>query len=134
MVAPVTALRGKSVLILEDHALIAMDAEQMITELGATAVALAGDVDQAMRLLDERHFDFAVLDVYVGEKDCFGVAETLERRNIDFVFATGVPSSVVPLPEGMTPRPWLLKPYDADSLLKVLNGETMTGSSSHIAS
>ena len=55
--------KGLRVLLVEDEAIVAMLTEGMLIELGCDAVVLAGSVSQALRAIEERTPDLAVLDV-----------------------------------------------------------------------
>ncbi|HEY2137605.1 MAG TPA: response regulator [Xanthobacteraceae bacterium] len=106
------------VLILEDEPLIAMMLDGWLTELACEPVGPAGSVQAALALIDASRIDGAILDVSVGGHDCFAVADALRDRAVPFVFATGHGSEVI------EPRfkdaPTLVKPYDFESLRKVL--------------
>ena len=60
---PVTPLLPNDVLIVEDDAIIALDFEDTLLGFGVKTVRTAGSVARAMRLIDDRAPDFALLDV-----------------------------------------------------------------------
>jgi DNA-binding NtrC family response regulator len=108
-------ISGARVLLLEDDALISMDAEDMLRDLGAGRVYVAHTLEAARTILDVEPVDAAVLDVLIGSGRSDDLARLLADRAIPFVFASGYGDSP-PLP-GVSPRvPKLQKPYSADGL------------------
>jgi CheY-like chemotaxis protein len=95
-------LQGMSVLVVEDEAIISFLLEDMLGELGASEVRLAGSVAQALSLIDARSPDLAVLDVNLGGERAYPIAERLEGDGVPFVFTTGYGRS------GLDPR-WAVK-------------------------
>jgi len=77
------------VLIVEDEALIAMMAEDMIEALGCTIVATAANVADALEAVDGLTFDVALLDVNLNGANSMGIATALTARGKPFVFTTG---------------------------------------------
>ena len=63
------------VLIVEDDAIIALDFEDTILGFGVKAVRTASNVARALRLIDDRAPDFALLDVALASEKSFAVAE-----------------------------------------------------------
>lgn len=82
-------LNGLRVLIVEDEALIAMMAEDMIDSLGCTVAGLAATIDDAHEALDTVQFDIAVLDVNLNGATSMGLATALKQRGTPFAFTTG---------------------------------------------
>jgi CheY-like chemotaxis protein len=107
------------VLIVEDDPIIALDFEDTILGFGVKTVRAAGSVARALKAIDERRPDFALLDVGLVREKSFAVAERLEALGIPFAFVTGYGAEVRLPPEFMqTPR--LPKPCPADALAAVL--------------
>ena len=79
---------------------------------------MAGTVDEALAQVERDQFDGAILDVQLHGKDVLPVAESLERKGIPFVFATGYGKSGVP--EKYRDAPVLQKPFMPDELRDVL--------------
>ena len=88
-------LQGKSVLLVEDSMIIALDAEDVLTGLGAARVAIAASVADALDRLANETFSFALLDVNLGPETSVAVAERLRALNTPFAFATGYGDSAV---------------------------------------
>lgn len=83
------SLDGASVLLLEDEFVVALDAEQMLQELGVVRVETAATLSEAEARAREGHFDVAVLDVNINGQMSFDLAESLRARGTAVVFATG---------------------------------------------
>lgn len=79
----------KSVLIVEDNVLLAMDAESMLRKLGVTVVDSAASVDAAHAVLDDRIPDFALLDVDLAGESSEPIAERLVHAGVPFAFVSG---------------------------------------------
>ena len=81
-------LTGLSVLLVEDSIIIALDAEDILQRFGATIVT-ASTVEAAHDHLDEGRPDFAILDINLGDKTSFGIADRLREIGVPFLFASG---------------------------------------------
>lgn len=110
----------RSALVVEDEVMIRMMVVDMLEQLGYRIAAEAGDIDDAVRLAKSTEFDFAILDVNVNGRLISPVAETIEGLNRPFVFATGY--GVQGLPEKFRDRPLLQKPFQMETLSKVIQG------------
>jgi len=99
--------------------MIRMMVADMLEELGFTVVAEAGEINEALRLAQSTDFDIAILDVNVNGKVISPVAELIQARNRPFIFATGYGSSG--LPEEFRNRPALQKPFQIETLARVIN-------------
>lgn len=105
-------------MLVEDEALLAMCAEDMLHDMGCMVVGPALSRDEAQRLAKEAEIDAAVLDVNLGDGDSRAIAETLTRRHVPFCFATGY--GMAGAPDGFAAVPVLAKPYTSTSLSEVL--------------
>ncbi len=77
------------ILIVDDEPLIAMMAEEWLSELEHVVVGPAYDVDGALALAEKDHPDAAVLDLTLGTQDSYPVAARLRALAIPFAFASG---------------------------------------------
>jgi CheY-like chemotaxis protein len=116
-----TPLSGR-VLLVEDNLIIAMDAEDILTQLGATAVLTVSNVAQALETLKTALPDIAVLDINLGEETSFPVADALKAAGVRYVFATGY-GDQLRLPEAHAGTPTVKKPYTAASLSRLLESD-----------
>ena len=109
------------VLIVEDDPIIALGLEDTIVGFGVSVVRTAASVSQALKMIEERAPEFALLDVALVREMSFAIAERLDALGIPFAFVTGY-SADVKVPMAFTERPRLPKPCVTDALLAVLKG------------
>jgi CheY-like chemotaxis protein len=102
-------LKGLRVLVVEDEALVALQLEDMLHELGCSIVGPASRVGQALALLGGQPVDAAVLDLNVAGELVYPVADVLASRSLPYIFATGYGASG--LTEPYRSRPVLQKPF-----------------------
>jgi CheY-like chemotaxis protein len=89
MSRPDRPLAGRSVLIVEDELLVALDVRAAFSAAGASVVS-AANCSEALRLLDAHGPSAAIVDIDLGHgEDCSKVCERLSERGIPFVFFTG---------------------------------------------
>src|SRR3984893_3008794 len=82
-------LAGKSVLVIEDEALIAMSVEVSLQDAGATVVT-ANSIALAQSALDEGiPFDAAVVDLHLADGNASPLIQVLSERGIPVVISTG---------------------------------------------
>lgn len=79
----------KSVLIVEDDVLVALELATELSCQGYRVVGLTGNIAVAMRLARREAIDAAVLDVNLGTCTSYPVADELRERAIPFIFLTG---------------------------------------------
>jgi CheY-like chemotaxis protein len=110
---------GKRVLVVEDESMIRMLLEGMLTDLGHTVAAQAGEIDEALTLAKQAKFDIAILDVNLNGKPITPVVEILIARGVPFVFASGYGQDGVP--EAYRARPTLQKPFQVEALARAID-------------
>lgn len=108
----------RRVLVVEDEMLVAMLIEDMLTDLGFEVVGPAMRLEAAMPLATEAELDFAVLDVNLGDRKSFPVAEILRKRGVPFIFATGYGRRGVE--ESFKDVLTLSKPFESHQLQRAL--------------
>lgn len=82
-------LSSLKVLVVEDEALVSMLVEDMLTDLGCTVVGPAAEIEEALRLAGSADIDAALLDVNLGGRPIFPVADALKSRGVPYAFASG---------------------------------------------
>ena len=82
------ALEGVRVLLVEDEAIIAMTAEDMLEELGCVTAATAATLPEALDAVGGA-FDVALLDINLNGRESLPVAARLRELGRPFVFTTG---------------------------------------------
>ena len=120
-----TGPAGRSVFLVEDEVMIRMMVADMLEELGYKVAAEAGDIAEAMRLAQSVEFDLAILDVNVNGKVISPVADLIKAKGRPFIFATGYGSSG--LPEEYRDRPSLQKPFQVETLGKMIEATLRDG-------
>lgn len=105
------AKRVLRILIVEDDALIGLDLEDMLGDLGHSVLEIAGSPDQAMIYLDrfKDRVDAVLLDANLGGASSLPVAEALSDRNIPFIVTSGYEPDELRR-EGFD-APYVSKPY-----------------------
>jgi CheY-like chemotaxis protein len=92
-----TALRGRSILIVEDDCVTAMDLAETLSAAGAQIVGPAGTIESALELLRPGpQLDIALLDVEVDGSFVFDIADELVKRDVPIIFTTGYERSEIP--------------------------------------
>ena len=116
------ALRGRRVLVVEDDYLIAMDMLDVLQGLGVTVVGPAGRLSEALSLVQAEGatLDAAVLDLDLGGRSSYPVADALTALGVRFVFVTGFRGEAIPSEYRGVAR--LDKPIDARALADALSG------------
>jgi CheY-like chemotaxis protein len=92
----VGALEGKTVLVVEDEFIIAMEYVLHLEEHGAQVAGPVTSVAQALDAVRQLRIDAAVLDIDLQGTKSFAVADALMERGVAFVFATGYDDAVIP--------------------------------------
>ncbi|MPZ41533.1 MAG: response regulator [Rhizobiales bacterium] len=109
----------RRVLIVEDDVMIRMLIEDMLADLGFAVAAQAAKVHDALAAAKTADIDVAILDVNLSGETTGPVAEALAERGTPFVFATGYGEHG--LPERFRDRPLLKKPFQIESLKRMLD-------------
>lgn len=112
-------IQNEGVLLVEDSMIIAMDAEEMLRQIGFTNVIVAGSVDQAMSELDNGLPRFAVLDFNLGDNTSEDIARRLKSEGIPFWFATGYGKGVAQIADSGAGGV-LAKPYTKQDLERMV--------------
>jgi CheY-like chemotaxis protein len=107
------------VLIVEDDPIIALGFEDTIEGFGVKTVRAAASVTRALKMIDERAPDFALLDVGLVREKSFAIAERLTALKIPFVFVTGYGADNI-IPAAFANVPRLAKPCSSDALQAVM--------------
>jgi len=85
------------ILVVEDEYYLAIDLERMLGEAGASTVGPVSSVDAALALIARTPLlHGAILDVNLGGRMAFAIADALAARGVPFVFATGYGKQEMP--------------------------------------
>jgi len=107
------------VLVVDDEALIAMMLSDLLSEYGHQTIGPAHSEAQALELVSSTPIDAAILDVTLGDHNCFAVAEALGARGIPFAFATG--HGVHAMPDMFRESVTVSKPFDFEVVRKIVD-------------
>jgi DNA-binding response OmpR family regulator len=109
-----SSFRGARVLVVEDEAMLSLELEAMLLDMGCVIAGTAAKLDDALRIARSAEFDVALLDVNLGGKRVDPVAEAIRARGTPIIFVTGYGKTAA---SGLV----LAKPYDAAALEGMLN-------------
>lgn len=104
----------KRVLIIEDEAVVLLDLEATLEDLGYEIAGSATSLDTGMKLARELALDLAILDIDLGGSSSNQIADTLEARGVPFMFISGY--TIEARPGRHASRPLITKPYSSDLL------------------
>lgn len=80
------------VLIVEDNMVIAFELERMLITMDHTKIEVVSTVSEALKFLENRSPNFAVLDINLGSESSESIADRLAELDVPFFFATGYSS------------------------------------------
>lgn len=120
----VAQARPLRVLIVEDEALVAMDLEFMLEEIGAEIVGIAMSAAEAEALVRAEQPDLVTMDINIkGDRDGVSAAkEIYERYGIRPIFISAY-SDLATRNRGEPCRPiaWIEKPIDREELAAAIS-------------
>ncbi len=107
------------ILLVDDEPLISMLVEDWLAELGCEVVGPARSLQDGLALAESDGLDGAILDLRLGDKDSYPLANALRARGVPFAFATGDGG---PNDEpGFESVLLLAKPFDFEGVKSVLD-------------
>lgn len=108
------------VLLVEDNAIVAIDTEENLLDLGIKEVKLAYDVEQAEEIIKTTRLSAAILDYNLPDGTSTTLADQLKQKGVPFIFATGVadPES---LPDRFISHTLLVKPFTEVDICNALS-------------
>ena len=107
-------------LLLEDNAVIALDTEMLIHDLGVPNVVVASDVAEARTAIESNPIQIAFLDINLGDETSEPIAEILTQRGVPFAFVTGY-GEASDFVSRFPKAPIIEKPFDEADLQIALN-------------
>jgi len=102
------SLAGIPVLIIEDQPPVALDLQEIATELGASRVRVAASVGEGQRLFDEEAAGLVILDISRRDERHAAFVERLRQARVALVLST---AEEEPADAGLAGLPLLRKPY-----------------------
>lgn len=107
-------LHGRTILVVEDEAIVAVMIADILQELGATVIGPLCSLGQALAMADDPRIEAAILDVNLRGDPVDPIAARLFGRGIPFAFATGYGAS----PAGpWADAPVLPKPFSEATIV-----------------
>jgi DNA-binding NtrC family response regulator len=106
----------KTILVVENEPLIAMDVEAMLKALGEAEVHHALTCRDALAWLDVNNPDIAILNLHLRDGPGTVVAERLAEKTIPFVVYSGDTPASSGQSELVTQAVWITKPCTQDEL------------------
>ena len=109
-------LHGRSVLIVEDEPLIALELHNALCTAGASILA-ATNIKDAVDLISNAQICAAIVDINLNGHDCSSVCAALAKRSIPFMFYTGYTAD----PLSMWPHaPAVSKPAEHKTMIDTI--------------
>lgn len=108
------AIEGKHILLVEDDELVAFTVEDILLHAKAASVTMAASVREALRILESRRFDLAIVDINLNGQPSWPVATELRRLGIPYLSVTGYGDML----DHELVMALLPKPYSMQQLLK----------------
>lgn len=111
------------ILIVEDEMLIALVAEEDLTDAGHRVVGIAASHDRAMALAEADRPDLALMDVRLapGPDGIEAATELRQRFGIPSILASGsMDAANIARATAAAPLEWLVKPYTTEQLLQAV--------------
>ncbi|NNU63872.1 MULTISPECIES: response regulator [Rhizobium] len=106
--------RSTRVLLLEDEAIIAIDAEEMLRAMGIGNVTSLETNEETLLWLLEKTPDLAIVDPRLKDGLCSGVVADLIEREIPFIVYSGDTRGATGEDESFGRGVWLPKPCTPD--------------------
>jgi len=114
---------GKTVVIVEDEALVAMDLEGRLGRLGFRVLGVEADGQSAVDLILQTSPDIVLLDIHLASAmSGIEVATAIARANIGVVFLTAFSDDeTIVRASATTPYGYIIKPFDERTLVATLS-------------
>ena len=113
------ALAGKSVLVVEDEMLVALEIERILGAAGSKVLGPVASIAEATAIIEAQAVDLALLDINVRGEFIYPLTKKLAERNIKFVFSTGYDE--VSIPSNLRQTPCVRKPFTPEKLIATLS-------------
>lgn len=104
-----------TVLVVEDDALLGMELQLVLSDLGIAVVGPARSVAESLAALEEGSVDAAVLDANLDRESSEPVADRLAAIDVPFLYLSG--HDPTGLPARHRHRPLVAKPFSEPELL-----------------
>jgi CheY-like chemotaxis protein len=112
--------------VVEDNMLIAMEAEELLRDLGYADCHVCGSVRGALDLIAAHPIAFALLDIDLGDETSEAIAAALRARGTPFLFASGY-DDFPEIAAELADVPVVAKPYTAGDIAEAIARLTTPG-------
>lgn len=110
----------RSILVVEDEAVIALGLAKILEDAGYRVIGPAATVKAAHACMAENRIDAALMDVNLGgDTRVFPLAEVLAALRVPFAFLSGHPRGL--MPPHLHDRPFVAKPYGEAEILELMS-------------
>jgi len=113
-----TSLAGRRILLAEDEALIALQLETFLEDLGCDVIGPVANVGDVLEIAERGGFDGALLDVNLRGRQIFEILPKLQTLGVKLIITSGYNDvTLFPAPFRTVPR--IAKPFDERELQKI---------------
>jgi CheY-like chemotaxis protein len=111
----------RAALVVEDNMIIAMEAEEILRDLGYEDCHVCGSVRGALQIIADHPIAFALLDIDLGDETSEEIAAALRAKGTPFIFASGY-DEFPELAEELANAPVVGKPYTGGDIAAAIKG------------
>jgi DNA-binding NtrC family response regulator len=108
-------IRGRRILIAEDEAMIALDLENFLQDLGCEIIGPVANVEDVIQQFEAHHPDGALLDINLRGKQVFAVLPQLIEQGLPVIITSGY-DDVTLIPQDFRALPRISKPFNQATL------------------
>ena len=108
-------IRGRRILIAEDEAMIALDLESVLQDLGCEVIGPVANVEDIVPQCEAHHLDGALLDINLRGKQVFAVLPQLIEQGLPVIITSGY-DDVTLIPQDFRGLPRISKPFNQTAL------------------
>lgn len=108
----------RSILIVEDEALIALDLEEALTAANFTICGIAKTIAEAQTLIASGEINAALLDAFLHGESSAPIAVALKAAKIPFIVVSGYESRQL---DWVGSAQFVSKPYNYEQVFLILN-------------
>jgi DNA-binding NtrC family response regulator len=113
--SPADDLRGRRILIAEDEAMIALDLESVLQDLGCEVIGPVANVEDLVQQFEAHRPDGALLDINLRGKQVFAVLPRLIQQGLPVIIMSGY-DDIALIPQDFRALPRLSKPFNQTAL------------------
>jgi DNA-binding NtrC family response regulator len=108
-------IRGLRILVAEDEAMIALDLESLLQDLGCEIVGPVANVEDLMQQFETQRLDGALLDINLRGEQVFAVLPRLVEQGVPVIITSGYDDITV-IPQDFRALPRISKPFNQTAL------------------